>query len=104
MHQRSGDGSDRRYLIEAKSKEGEQESILGASSVLIRLVGAASMAKAILEAAGKGKDDYLKFFKNQELLKWHALLKTELGEISFRGIRPENALETATVVRFVNGV
>lgn len=93
-----------RYLIEAKSKEGEQESILGASSVLIRLVGAASMAKAILEAAGKGKDDYLKFFKNQELLKWHALLKTELGEISFRGIRPENALETATVVRFVNGV
>ena len=93
-----------RYLIEAKSKEGEQESMLGASSVLIRLVGAALMAKAILEGAGKGKDDYLKLFRNQELLKWHALLKTELGEISFRGIRPENALETATVVRFVNGV
>ena len=93
-----------RYLIEAKSKEGEQESMLGASSVLIRLVGAASMAKAILEGTGKGKDDYLKFFRNQELLKWHALLKTELGEISFRGIRPENALETATIVRFVNGV
>ncbi len=93
-----------RYLIEAKSKEDEQESMLGASSVLIRLVGVASMAKAILEGAGKGKDDYLKFFKNQELLKWHALLKIELGEISFRGIRPENALETATVARFVNGV
>ena len=57
-----------RYLIEAKSKEGKHESMLGASSVLIRLVGAASMTKAILEGAGKGEDDYLKFFKNQELL------------------------------------
>jgi len=93
-----------RYLIEAKSDETEQASILGVSSVLIRLVGAESMAKAILEGTGKGKDDYLKFFKNQELLKWHALLKTELGEMSFRGVRPENALETATAVRFVNGV
>ncbi len=92
------------YLLKSRSTEGDKENVIRVSSLLIRLAGTSTAARAFIGAIPKEKKKFLEFYQGQELLKWNVILKTELRERSFRGTLPENALETATIVRFVHGV
>ena len=42
--------------------------------------------------------------QNQEMLLWYGALRRDLDEKKFLGIRPDEALETATAIRLANGV
>lgn len=91
-------------LTDMKSAAPRQATAAGIASILIRLAGTATAVKAALAGAPKDKEAYVEFLRSQELLKWHALLETELVQQSFRGVRPEWALEASTRVRFLQGV
>jgi len=74
------------------------------TSLLMRLAGTSVAAKAFVERVSKQQDKASELLQGQEILWWHAILKSELDEKSFLGILPEQAVETATTVRFVHGI
>ncbi len=76
----------------------------GIASLLMKLGGTSVAVKAFFERMSKEGQKDPEVFKNQEILAWHAILKSELDEKSFSGVLPEEALKTATAVRFVHGV
>ena len=92
------------YLKESQTTEDNKKKILRVSSLIIRLAGTSLAAKAFVGKILKEEKKAQELFRSQELLKWNAVLKSELLERSFWGIVPEKALETATAQRFVNGV
>ncbi|MFB0521002.1 MAG: TIGR03790 family protein [Desulfatiglandales bacterium] len=92
------------YLKESQTSEDKKEKLLRVSSLLIRLAGTSPAAKAFVGKMLKEEEKDRGLSQGQELLKWNAILKSELLEGSFWGILPEKALETATTVRFIHGI
>ena len=92
------------YLKESQTTKDNEKKILRVSSLLMRLAGTSLATKAFVGKSHKEEKKAQELFQSQELLKWNAVLKSELLERSFWGILPEKALETATAVRFVNGI
>jgi len=92
------------YLKESQTTKDNEKKILRVSSLLMRLAGTSLATKAFVGKSLKEEKKAQELFKSQELVKWNAVLKSELLERSFWGIPPEKALETATAVRFVNGI
>jgi uncharacterized protein (TIGR03790 family) len=92
------------YLKESQTTKDNKKKILRVSSLIIRLAGTSLATKAFVGKMLKEEKKAQELFRSQELLKWNAVLKSELLERSFWGIPPEKALETATAVRFVNGI
>lgn len=93
-----------RYLGKPQANKHDKEKLLRVSSILIRVVGTSPAARAFIVGMVKENDELRELFQSQELLRWNAILQSELLERSFWGILPEKALETATSVRFVNGI
>ncbi|MDY6951119.1 MAG: TIGR03790 family protein [Thermodesulfobacteriota bacterium] len=92
------------YLKEKETDKGHRERRLKVSSTLIRLAGTSMAAKAVagrMHKEGKSKEE---LYETQELLKWDAILRRQITTRSFRGTLPEGALETATIIRFTDGV
>jgi hypothetical protein len=74
------------------------------ASLMMRLGGTTPPARALVGSMIKKGETKPELFQNQALLKWNAILKGELIERSFRGTSPEDALKTATLVRFTDGI
>ena len=92
------------YLKEGATDNDQRKKRLRVSSILIRLAGTSIAAKAFagtMHKEGKNKEE---LYETQELLKWDAILRRQISTRSFRGTLPEGAIETATIVRFVDGV
>ena len=92
------------YLETSKTSINDNDVRARISSLLIRLAGTSTAAKAFIGIMSKQEEKNREMFKSQELLKWDAILRREMNERSFLGELPENALETATTVRFIDGV
>ena len=73
-------------------------------SLLIRLSGTSPAAKAMIGKMAQGDPNDRKTLMSQELLKWDAVLKRGLGDETFWGIMPENALDLASSVRLTDGL
>ena len=93
-----------RFLRKVSIPKENRIKIRRISSLLMRLVGTSHAEKALLERMSKEEREDRRLVQSQELLTWNAILKGELLERSFWGIRPEQALEIATAVRFVDGI
>ena len=92
------------YLKECQTTKDNKKKILRVSSLIIRLAGTSLATKIFVGKMLKEEKKTQELFRSQELLKWNAVLKSELLERSFWGTPPEKAIETATAVRFVNGI
>jgi uncharacterized protein (TIGR03790 family) len=74
-------------------------------SLLFRMAG---MAPIVNDAKNKissmDEKEKVVFLRNNNLLKFNAILNSQLAEIQFRGFTPDRAIEVSTVIRMVNGV
>lgn len=92
------------YLKKSQTTKENREDFLRVASLSMRLAGTSLATKAFVGKILKEEKKAQELFRSQELLKWNAILKSELLEKSFWGIVPEKAFETATAVRFINGI
>ena len=92
------------YLRKSETDRDRQEIRPRILSLLIRMGGTSPAAKAFVGRMGTDEENSRGLFQGRELLKWNVLLRRQLAERSFRGILPEKALETATLVRFTDGI
>jgi uncharacterized protein (TIGR03790 family) len=106
LFQRAGESFSRglQYLKEEETDKDHRSRRLKVYSILMRLAGTSLAAKTFAEGAFKDKEERQEAFDRHELLKWDAVLRGQRMARSFRGTLPEEALETATVVRFADGV
>ena len=92
------------YLKQKKPREGEKLTRIKVISLLIRLGGTSPEARALAARMSKSKAQERKSLKGQDLLGWNAVIRQGLNEQMFTGILPQTALETATSIRFCEGV
>jgi uncharacterized protein (TIGR03790 family) len=85
-------------------RKDEKRIRAGIASLLMRLGGTSVAAKAFVERVSKQQEKARELFLSQEILTWHAILRSELDENSLSGVLPEDALQTATTVRIVHGL
>ncbi len=81
----------------------ENDNGAKAASLLIRLRGLAPIAQRVVKNSKK-KEENLSVLRNDNLLKWTAVLNRQLLEIPFRGIPAEEAQKIAAVIRMLNGL
>ncbi len=93
-----------KYLNTTNSDINERENKIKIASLIIRLAGTSPIAKRIIGISKKASKEVLAILKQDNLLKWNAILEEQLVEIQFRGILPEEALQIATTIRIVNGL
>ena len=93
-----------KYLNDSQANKDLEEIRARVLSVLIRLFGASPAANAYVGSLLKEGKTNQKRFQNQELLKWNTILKSELTMRAFLGTLPGQALDTATIVRFTDGL
>lgn len=92
-------------FLKTKPAAGESgEPQARAYSLLIRLVGVAPEAQALMEKLARETSPEREGLKGNELLRWHNALRRDLDKQLFLGILPENALEAATAIRLAGGV
>jgi uncharacterized protein (TIGR03790 family) len=75
-----------------------------AYSLLIRLAGISPGAHLLMEKLAQAPPNERESLQNQEMFWWYQALRRDLDERMFRGILPDEALETATAIRLANGV
>jgi uncharacterized protein (TIGR03790 family) len=83
----------------------ETETYSKVVSLLFRMAGMSPIVNNVKNQISLMEDkDRIIFLRNNNLLKFNAILNSQLTEIQFRGFTPEKALEASTIVRMVNGV
>lgn len=93
-----------KYLKDSQGNRDLEETHARVSSLLIRLLGTSPAARAHVGSLLKeGKADQ-KLFENRELLKWNAVMRRELNNRAFLGTPPGEALDTASIWRFTDGL
>jgi uncharacterized protein (TIGR03790 family) len=83
----------------------ERETYSKVVSLLFRMAGMAPIVKDVKnQISSMDEKERSLFLRNNNLLKFNAILNSQLAEIQFRGFTPEKALEVSTIIRMVNGV
>lgn len=83
----------------------EMEAYSNVVSLLFRMIGMFPIVNNVKNQISLMEDkDRIIFLRNNNLLKFNAILNSQLAEIQFRGITPEKAIEVSTIVRMANGV
>jgi len=80
------------------------ETRMDAISLFMRLTGISSTATLVKKQLLKKRDLKTGLVQNKILLNLDAILKQQLAEIHFKGVLPEDALMSATIVRLEDGV
>jgi uncharacterized protein (TIGR03790 family) len=73
-------------------------------SLLIKLGGTSPEAHALMAKMAKSRRQERQALEQQELLGWNAVMRADVQAEMFRGILPHTALETASAIRFTNGL
>jgi len=92
------------YLKKEQATENSSNTILKVSSLLIKLTGTSPATVGFLVKMRKEDKKDQTLLQSQALVRWNAILRTDLLERSFWGIFPENALEIASAVRLIDGI
>ena len=93
------------YLKKYIPVAAEMENYSKIVSLLFRMTGMAPIVHDVKNQISSMEDkEKFKFLRNNNLLKFNAILNSQLAEIQFRGFTPEKALEVSTIIRMVNGV
>ncbi len=83
----------------------ERETYSKVVSLLFRMAGMAPIVKDVKNRiSSMDENERSLFLRNNNLLKFNAILNSQLAEIQFRGFTPEKAREVSTIIRMVNGV
>lgn len=83
----------------------EMEAYSNVVSLLFRMTGMFPIVNNVKNQISLMEDkDRIIFLRNNNLLKFNAILNSQLAEIQFRGFTPEKAIEVSTIVRMANGV
>lgn len=93
------------YLSASKQDKRNLDNNARAASILIRLGGLSPIAKGVFKKALSNAGKWAQFtLRNDNLLKWNAILEQQLIEIQFRGVLPGEAQKVASIIRIVNGL
>ncbi|SPD74221.1 conserved exported hypothetical protein [uncultured Desulfobacterium sp.] len=93
-----------KYLEDHQSEKGAEPVKQTILSLVIRLSGTSVFVKASMEKMSKLGDKDKVILNDHQFLIQHSILQQELTRQSFKGVLPENALETASRVRLVGGL
>ncbi|ODS32448.1 MAG: hypothetical protein SCARUB_02436 [Candidatus Scalindua rubra] len=93
------------YLKKYIPVAAERETYSKIVSLLFRMTGMAPIVNDVINQLSSMEDkERLIFLRYNNLLKFNAILNSQLAEIQFRGFTPEKTLEVSTIIRMVNGV
>jgi len=94
-----------KYLKKYIPVASETEIYSKVVSLLFRMAGMAPIVNDVKnKMSSMDEKERVVFLRNNNLLKFNAILNNQLAEIQLRGFTPERALEVSTVIRMVNGV
>ncbi len=93
------------YLKNYVPVAAERENFSKVVSLLFRMEGMAPLVHEVKnQIASMDKEERSLFLQKNNLLKFNAVLNSQLTEMQFRGFTPEKALEVSTIIRMVKGV